>query len=70
MAKSQIVGRYVEFNTMFCGNSRLYKGKNKNGYYKAPSPPLNGYHSEIRFWAQENMSTTSGGKMFYQHTVT
>ena len=23
--------------------------KNKNGYYKAPSPPLNGYHSEIRF---------------------
>ena len=21
---------------MFCGNSRKYKGKNKNGYYKAP----------------------------------
>ena len=28
-------------------------GKNKNGYYKAP---LNGYLSEIRFQAQENMS--------------
>ena len=26
-------------NTMFCGNSRKYKGKNKNGYYKPP-PPL------------------------------
>ena len=21
---------------MFCGNSRKYKGNNKNGYYKAP----------------------------------
>ena len=45
--------KYVELNTMFCGNRRKYNGKNKNGYYKAP---LNGYLSEIRFQAQENMS--------------
>ena len=27
--------KYVELNTMFCGNSRKYTGKNRNGYYKA-----------------------------------
>ena len=45
--------KYVELNTMFNGNSRKYKGKNKNGYFKAP---IDGYLSEIRFWALENMS--------------
>ena len=48
MVKSQTVrsinkleaSMYVEFNASFCGNSRKYKDKNKNGYYKAP---LNGY---------------------------
>ena len=26
---------------MFCGNSKMYKGKSNNGYFKAPPPFLN-----------------------------
>ena len=33
------------FNALFCGNSRKYKGKHKNEYYKATPPPLYGYLS-------------------------
>ena len=37
-------------------------GRSKYENYKAP--PLNGYLSEIRFRAQENMSLTIVGKCF------
>ena len=31
--------KYLELNALFCGNSRKYRGENKNGFYKLP-PPL------------------------------
>ena len=44
--------KYVEFNALFCGNTRKYKEKNKNGYYKAPLMDILVKY----FLAQENMS--------------
>ena len=40
---------------MFCGNSRKYKGTNKNLYYK-------GYLSEVRFFKSGEYVLTTGGK--------
>ena len=51
---------------MFCGNSRKYKGKNMD----ITRPPLNGYLSELYVFELKEHVLTTGGKQFYQHTVT
>ena len=49
-------------------NSKKYKGKNKNGYYKAP-PPLTDILVKCVFELRR-IVLTNGGNKFYQHTIT
>ena len=71
MAKSQIVWSQINCMSSLIQSFAAITGSiRQKTKIVITMPPLNAYLSEIRFWAQENMSQLLVEKKFYQHTVT